>query len=137
MDSVDRPWRVEDGEKGSKQLKSHSGEVELCTVMIRRSRRLKRMARGAHEVAQYRDIGTVSADAARIDREAEALSEIEIHARIVEFGQAETRRGSNAVHAGGIDRPRWPVALPRPASEFVELLPVTFVPSVHRSSSPF
>lgn len=89
------------------------------------------MARGAHEIPQYGNVWAVSADAARIHGQAEAFGEVEVHARIVQFRKAKTRRGQHAVHAGRIDGPGWPVTPPRAPRQLVELLPIAFLPSRH------
>lgn len=54
---------------------------------------LKRLARGTHEIAQYRHVGTIGANAPGIHRQAQALRLIEIDARIIQFGQTKTLRG--------------------------------------------
>ena len=98
--------------------------------------RLQRLAGRAHKIAQHGDVGGVSANPARVHRESEALGEIEIDSGIVEFRKTKPSGWSDAIHAGRIDGPRWPVALPGPARQFVELLPVSLVPSMHGSLVP-
>jgi hypothetical protein len=95
-------------------------------------RRSEWMAGAANEIAQHRYVRAIGTDASGIDRETEALGEVQIHAGIVEFRQTEARRGLDAVQAGRIDRTWRPVALPGTAREFIELFPIAFVPSVHR-----
>ena len=94
------------------------------------------MAGGADEIAQDGDVGAIGADAAGIDRQAEALGEIEIHACIIQLRQTEAGGGLHALQAGGINGPWRTVPLPGPSSQFVELFPIAFVPSVHRSFYP-
>ena len=97
---------------------------------------LQWLAGRADEIPQSGDIGTVGTDAACIYGQAETLGEIQIHAGIIQFGKAEALSGLHTIHAGRIDGPRWPMTLPRAASQLVELFPVTFLPSVHRSHYP-
>jgi hypothetical protein len=99
---------------------------------------LEGLSRGADEIAQSSDVGAISADASGVYRQAKAFGEIEIHAGVVQFRKAKTSGGLHAVHARRIDRTRGTVAVPGTASQLVKLLPVAFVPSVHRFfSSPF
>ena len=93
--------------------------------------RLQRLARGAHEIAQYRNVRTVGADAAGIYGETQALSQIEIDARIVQLRQAKALRGQHSIKTSRVDRTGRPMPLPGPAGQFVELLPIAFVPSRH------
>src|SRR5579872_5832906 len=92
--------------------------AELCFIRIRK---LQRLARGAHEIAEDGYVRTVGADATSVDREAKALGEIEIDTGVIQFGQTEALRGQHAVNARRIDRPRRAVTLPRPARQFVKL----------------
>jgi len=94
-------------------------------------RKLKRLAGAAHEIAEHGDVGTVGTDAASIDRKAEAFGKIEIDTRVIKFRETKTCGRRDAVRAGRIDRPRGAMAVPRAARQFVELLPVAFVPSIH------
>jgi hypothetical protein len=90
------------------------------------------LARRADEVTQNGYVGTVRTDSASIYRQTQSLGEIQVNAGIIEFGQAESSGGLHAIHARRINRPRRSVALPRATSQFVKLLPVAFVPGVHR-----
>jgi hypothetical protein len=92
-------------------------------------------AGGTDEVAEDGDVGAVDADAAGVNRKAEAFGEVEIHAGIVEFRKAETLRGRNPIESGRIDRTGRPVAAPGAAGNFVELPPVAFLPSGHGDKS--
>jgi hypothetical protein len=106
--------------------------------MIGVKARSEGLTRGANEIAQGGDVGTVCADAAGVYGQTEALREIEIDACVIQFRKTESRGRLHSIHASRIDRPRRTVAVPRPASQLVELFPIAFVPSVHRSfSSPF
>ena len=100
-------------------------------VLHQTGKELQRLAGGADKVTQDGHVGTVGADAAGINWEAEAFSKIEIHTGIVEFGKAETRSGQHAVKSGRIDGARRPMALPGAARQFIKLLPIAFVPRVH------
>jgi hypothetical protein len=96
------------------------------------------MTRGANEIAEHRDVGSVGADPASVYWQTEAFREIKIHSGIIQLGQTETRSGLHAVHARRVDGSRGTVTLPRTARQLIELFPIAFVPSVHRySSSPF
>jgi hypothetical protein len=93
--------------------------------------RLQRLARGAHEIAQYRNVWAIGTDAAGIYGQTQALGEIEIHARIVQLRQAEALRGQHSVKTSRVDRTGRPMPLPGPAGQFVKLLPIAFVPGRH------
>ena len=93
------------------------------------------MAVGADEFAQDRDVGAVDTDAASIDGEAETFGEIEIDAGVIEFRKAVTLRGRNTIETGRIDRPGRTMTAPRAARQFVELLPIAFLPSGHSDQS--
>jgi hypothetical protein len=93
----------------------------------------ERLARGADEIAQGGDVWAVRADAAGVYGKPQTLGEIEIHAGIIEFRQAETRGGLDAIQSRRIDGTRRTVAMPWTARQFVELFPITFVPSIHRA----
>jgi hypothetical protein len=58
---------------------------------------LQRLAGGADEIAQNGNVGPVHADATGIHWQAEALGQIEIHAGVVQLGQAEPLRRKYAV----------------------------------------
>jgi hypothetical protein len=89
------------------------------------------LPRGADEIPQHSHIRAISANAAGIHGQAEALGEIQIHSGVVEFRQAKASRRLNTVHTRWINRARRPVALPRTACYFVKLFPISFLPSVH------
>ena len=93
---------------------------------------LKGLAGRADEIAQDGDVRAVSSDAPGIHGESQAFRHIQIHAGIVQFGQAETCRGQDAVKPRRVDGPWRTVALPRAARQFVKLLPIAFVPRIHR-----
>src|SRR5580700_10399790 len=96
------------------------------------------MAGAANEITQRGDIRTVGADTAGVDGQAQALGEVQIHARVIQFGKTEAGGRLHAVHPRRIDRPRRTVAVPWTARQFIELLPIALVPCMHRSSSsPF
>jgi hypothetical protein len=95
--------------------------------------KLEGLTRRTNEIAQSSDVRTVRTDAAGIHGQAETFGEIEIDACIIQFRKAESRGRLYSIHASGIDRPRRTVAVPRPARQLVELFPIAFVPSVHRS----
>src|SRR5882672_3248484 len=92
---------------------------------------LQRLAGGADEIAQNGNVGAINADASGVHRQAEAFGQIQIHAGVVQFRQAETLRWQYAIQTRRVDRPRRPVTLPRAARQFVKLLPIAFVPSRH------
>src|SRR5271157_25539 len=97
---------------------------------------LHRLAGGADEIAQNGDVGAVGADAAGVHGEAEALGEFEVDTSIIEFGKAETRGGLHAVETRRVDRAWRAMTLPGTARQLVELLPVAFVPRIHRMLRP-
>ena len=107
---------------------------EVCEKIRKRVDGLQRLAGRAHEVAQNGHIGAVRADASGVHRQTQALGQIQVHAGIVQFGQAETLRGQHAVQPGRIDRPGWAVTLPGAARQLIKLLPIAFVPSRHSIS---
>ncbi len=83
----------------------------------------------ANEIAEAGDVRAVGADAAGIDRKAEAFCEIEIYTRVIEFGEAEARGGRDAIHARGVHGPWRAMTLPGTARQFVKLFPIAFVPT--------
>jgi len=91
------------------------------------------LARGAHKVSQHSYVGAISPDTSGVYGQAEPLGEIEIDTGIIQLRQAETLRRQNAVYARRIHRPGRTVTLPRPARQFVILLPIAFVPRGHRA----
>ena len=95
---------------------------------------LNRAVRGADEVAEDGYVGAVGADAPCVHGETELFGLFEINAGVVEFGKAETLGGRNAIQPGRIDRARRPVTAPRAAGNFIELLPIAFLPSSHNLS---
>src|SRR5271169_588796 len=70
------------------------------------------LARGAHEIAEGGDVGSVGTDATCIDRETQAFGEVQVHARVVQLRETKACRGLHAVHSGRIDRARRTMALP-------------------------
>jgi hypothetical protein len=94
--------------------------------------KLQRLAGGAHEVAQRGDVGAVGPDASGVNGQTELLGLIEIDTGVIQFRQTVSSGRSDAVHARRIDRPRRAMTLPRAARQFVKLLPIAFVPIVHR-----
>ena len=92
---------------------------------------LERLARGSHEIAQHGYVGAVGADASRIDRQTKPLGLIEIDSGVIELRQAETLCRQHAVQPRRIDRAGRTMPLPWPSRQFVELLPIAFVPSRH------
>src|SRR5690348_5101082 len=93
--------------------------------------RLQRPARGAHKIPQHGDVRAVRADASRIHGQTQPLGLIEIHSRVIQFGKAESLRGQHAVNPRGINRTGRTVPSPRAPRQFVELLPIAFVPGGH------
>jgi hypothetical protein len=96
---------------------------------VARHLQLQRSAGRADEIAKTVHVGTVRADAAGIDGKAEAFGQVKVYPRVVQFGQAETSSGRDAIHTRGIDRPGRPVTLPGAACQFVKLFPIAFVPT--------
>jgi hypothetical protein len=95
---------------------------------------LQRLARGADKVTQHGNVGAVGSDPAGIHGQTEALGEIEIHAGVVQFGQAESLRRQYTIRTRRVYRPWRPVPLPRAPRQFIKLLPIAFVPSGHAIS---
>jgi hypothetical protein len=89
------------------------------------------VAGGTNEFAEDGDVGTIDADAARIDRKAKTLGEIEIHTGVVKFRKTVTLRGGDTIQSRRINRPGRTMTAPGPARQFVKLLPVAFLPSGH------
>jgi len=89
------------------------------------------MPRRADEIAQNSNVGAVSSDAPGVHRQTETLGKVEIHARIVEFRQAETLRGQHAIQARRVNRPRRAMTPPGPPRQLVKLFPIAFVPGRH------
>ena len=94
---------------------------------------LQRLAGRADKVTQDGDIRSVGSDAPGVNWKTEALRHIQVHACIVQFRKAETRGGQNAVKPRRINGPRRAMALPRAARQIVKLLPIAFVPRIHRT----
>jgi hypothetical protein len=94
---------------------------------------LQRLAGRANEVAQDGDVGAVSANASGVNGKTEALGEIKVDPGVIEFRQTKAGSGLYAIYARGIDRPRRTATVPGAAGQFVELLPIALVPSVHDS----
>lgn len=101
--------------------------------IITSSNVLQRLAGRANEVAQDGDVGAVSANASGVNGKTEALGEIKVDPSVIEFRQTEAGSGLYAIYARGIDRPRRTATVPGAAGQFVELLPIALVPSVHDS----
>lgn len=101
------------------------------TVFPRTANESEWLAGGADEIAQNGDVRTVGADAASVDRKTKAFSLIEIDSRVIQLGKAETGGGRDPVHARRVNRAGRATPMPGPASQFIELLPIAFVPSVH------
>jgi len=95
------------------------------------STELQRLPRRSHKVAQHGHIGPVRTNAPSIHGQAELLGLVQIDACVVQFGQAETLRGQHPIQTGRIDRAWWPMPLPGPSCQLIELLPIAFVPSSH------
>jgi hypothetical protein len=93
--------------------------------------RLNRTAGGADKVAKDGHIRAVDSDAAGVHGQAELFGLFKIYTRVIEFREAETLRGQNAVKACRIDRAGRTMTAPGAARYLVELLPVAFVPSGH------
>jgi hypothetical protein len=72
-------------------------EIPLFHIGNQDKLRLERATGGADEVAKDRYVGAVDTDAASVHGEAEQLGLFEIHAGVIEFGEAEALRGQNAV----------------------------------------
>jgi hypothetical protein len=89
------------------------------------------LAGASDEIAEYGNVGAVGAKATRVDRKAETLGKFEIDIGVIEFREAEAGGGQHAIEAARIDGSRRAMTLPRAARQFVELLPIAFVPSRH------
>ena len=93
--------------------------------------KLQRLARAAHKIAQHGDVGAVGADASCIDRKAKPFGLIEVDTGVIKLRQAETLRGEHTIQASRIYGTGRTMPLPWPPRQFVELLPIAFVPSGH------
>src|SRR5579863_606969 len=98
-------------------------------------RKLKWLAGGTNKFAQHGDVGTVHTDTTGIHGKTETFGKIKIDAGIIQFRQAITLRGRNAIQARRIHRPGRTMTAPRAARQFVELLPIAFLPSGHGDKS--
>ena len=85
-----------------------------------------------HEVAQHSDVRAVGSDATGVNGQSQAFRHIKVHTCIVQFRKAETRGGQDAVKSRRIHGPRRAMALPGAARQIVKLLPIAFVPRIHR-----
>jgi len=94
---------------------------------------LQRLPRRAHEVAQHGHVRAVRSDAASIHGQAKPLGLIEIDAGVIQLRQTKALRGQHAIQSSWIHWPGRAVTLPRPARQFIKLLPIAFVPRGHRS----
>src|ERR1700692_3358679 len=89
------------------------------------------MAGGADKFTQNGNVGAVHTDATSVDRKAQALGQVEVDSSIIQFRQAIALRGRNAIQARRIDWPGRTMTAPGSARQFVELLPIAFLPSRH------
>ena len=92
---------------------------------------LEGAAGGADEIAEDGDVGAVDTDATGIYGKAEPFGLLEVDTCVVEFGEAETLCGQDAIEARGIDRAGRTMTAPRTPRYLVELLPVAFLPGRH------
>ena len=65
-------------------------------------------AGGGDEIAQRGNVRAVGANAAGVHGQTQLLGNIDIDARVVQLGQAETRGGLDAVQSSRIHGPRRP-----------------------------
>jgi hypothetical protein len=93
--------------------------------------KLQRLARRSHEIAQHGHVGSVRANASRIHGQTKSLGLIEVDTRVIQLRKAEALRGQNAVQSRRINRAGRTMSLPWPSRQFIELLPIAFVPSCH------
>ena len=89
------------------------------------------LARGAHEFAQRRDIGSVCANPCRIYRQPEAFGGLHVDACVVEFRQAKPNCWKHSLGPARINGSRRAAPLPGPICDCEELMPIVLVP--HRS----
>src|ERR1700739_1278546 len=87
----------------------------------------------ANYVTQDGDIRPVSANASGVNGKPQTLGEIQVDPGVIEFRQTKAGSGLYAIYAGGIDRARRTATVPGAPGQFVELLPIALVPSVHDS----
>src|SRR5260221_5511880 len=92
---------------------------------------LQRVAVGTNEFAKHGDVGSIDTDAAGIDRQAEALGEIQVHASVIQLRKAITLRGRNTIESRRIDRPGRTMTAPGTPRQIVKLPPIAFLPSGH------
>ena len=95
---------------------------------------LQRAPRGAYEIAQHGDVGSVGSDSSRVHRESEAFRKLQVDAGVIQLRKAESLRGEHAIDPGRINRPGWTVMAPRAARCLVEALPIGFAPGRHTIS---
>jgi hypothetical protein len=91
------------------------------------------LPRRAHKIAEHGHVRAVRSDAAGIHGQAKPLGLIEIDTGVIQLRQTKALRGQHAIQPRRIHGPRWAVTLPRPARQFIKLLPIAFVPRGHRS----
>src|ERR1700676_1730373 len=82
----------------------------------------------ANKFTKSGNIGTVSSDAGRIDRQTQALGSFYIDAGVIELGQAKPNGWKHALNSAGVYRARRSVTLPRTICNGEELVPIVFVP---------
>ena len=87
-----------------------------------------RLAGRANKFTKSGNIGTVSSDAGRIDRQTQALGSFYIDAGVIELGQAKPNGWKHALDSARVHRARRSVTLPRTICNCEELVPIVFVP---------
>lgn len=86
---------------------------------------LKAGTTGADEIAQRAYVRAVSADATRIDRQAEHLGLLDAQTSVVKFGEAITFGGHNSIAARKRNRPRRTMTNTAPLYNIEEVVPIT------------
>jgi hypothetical protein len=93
--------------------------------------KLQGLARAANKIAQHGNVGTVGADASRVNGQTEPFGLIKVDAGVIKLRQAETLCGEHTIQARRIYGTGGAMPLPWPPRQFIELLPIAFVPSGH------
>jgi hypothetical protein len=80
------------------------------------------------EIAQRRNVWTVSANSHGVYRQAQSFGNFKIDTSIIELGKAETRSRLHAIDSRRRDWARWAATLPAPLCYLEKLMPIASIP---------
>jgi hypothetical protein len=80
------------------------------------------------EIAQRRNIWTVSANSYGVYGQAQSFGNFKINARVIKLGKAEARSRLHAIDSRRRDRARWAATLPAPLCYLEKLMPIASIP---------